>query len=181
MHSPSNLGHKNMTTTIKSLALGFIFSLVAIASANAQSLKLNLTPAKASAFADIAVLVIKQTTGKRLDYSPASLKLVDEYVLGHKKNGATTASMNKTLIALGCYVGEVMVRNLGFKWDNPTDKELALGFDATGIRGKNGGFSNPIGKVFKLMQNGEEDSVAIFYAVFSKDLSKEIKAMVTNR
>jgi len=35
--------------------------------------------------------------------------------------------------------------------------------------------------VFKLMQNGEEDSVAIFYAVFSKDLSKEIKAMVTNK
>jgi hypothetical protein len=32
--------------------------------------------------------------------------------------------------------------------------------------------SNPIGKVFKLMENGEEDSVVFFYVVFSKDLNR---------
>jgi len=65
-----------------------------------------------------------------------------------------------------------MVRNLGYKWDNPTQKEISIGFDLTGVRGKNAGFSNPIGKVFKLMKNGQEDSVENFYNILSKDLTE---------
>lgn len=71
-----------------------------------------------------------------------------------------------------------MVRNLGYKWDNPTQKEISIGFDVTGVRGKNDSFSNPIGKVFKLMKNGQEDSVEHFYSVFSKDLSEVVPEKV---
>lgn len=153
------------------------FSLVALivvaVSAQANELALDLMPDKAKPLAEVAVNAVSQMNGLKLDYSPASLKIIDQLVLGFRKEGNSTQSMNKTLIIFGCYVGEVMVRNLGSKWDNPDKKERSLGFDVTGIRGKNGGFSNPIGKVFKLMQNGAEDSVEHFYSVFSKDLTQQ--------
>ncbi|MCX7205600.1 MAG: hypothetical protein NT086_06345 [Proteobacteria bacterium] len=151
----------------------FIISLfLATTASQANELSLDLMPSKATALAEVTVNVVAQMNGKKLDYSPESLKIIDQLVLGFRKEGNSVESMNKTLIIFGCYVGEVMVRNLGYKWDNPTQKEISIGFDLTGVRGKNAGFSNPIGKVFKLMKNGQEDSVEHFYNVFSKDLTE---------
>jgi hypothetical protein len=134
----------------------------------ANVLSLDLMPDKAKSLAEVAVRVVAKIDGQHLDYSPDSLKTIDQLVLGFRKEGDTTETVNKTLIVLGCYVGEVMVRNLGYKWDNPNEREMSEGFNMTGIRSSNGSFSNPIGKVFKLMQNGKEDSVVPFYEVFSK-------------
>lgn len=149
-------------------SIAFLF---VVTTSHANQLALDLMPDKAKPLAEVAVKAMSQMHGIQLDYSPESLKSIDKAVLDLRKNGVSMQTVNKTLIVLGCYVGEVMVRNLGYKWDNPDSKEIALGFDVTGIRGENNGFSNPIGKVFKLMQNGEEDSVDSFYAAFSKDLS----------
>lgn len=153
----------------------FAFSTTA---SQANGLGLDLMPDKATALAGVTVNVVAQMNGQKLDYSPASLKIIDQIVLGFRKEGNTIESMNKTLIIFGCYVGEVMVRNLGYKWDNPTQKEISIGFDVTGVRGKNDSFSHPIGKVFKLMKNGQEDSVEHFYSVFSKDLSEVVPEKV---
>ena len=158
-----------MTHLCRTFVLSIILCLAAVTAAYSKSPSLDLMPDKARNLAELAVVVIQKSQGKLLDFSPESLKTVDELVLGFKKEGNTPQSMNKTLVILGCYVGEVMVRNLGYQWDNPTDTEMAFGFDVTGIRGKNGGLSNPIGKVFKLMTIGEEDSVMAFYQAFSKD------------
>lgn len=152
--------------------LASIVFLFVVTSTHANQLALDLMPDKAKPLAEVAVKAMSQMHGIQLDYSPESLKSIDEAVLEWRKNGASTQTVNKTLIVFGCYVGEVIVRNLGYKWDNPDSKEMSLGFDVTGIRDKNNGFSNPIGKVFKLMQNGEEDSVEGFYTVISKDLSQ---------
>lgn len=155
-------------------ALALLLFSTFVTSAYSQTLSLDLMPDKAKVLAEIAVTVAEKANGQRLDYSPESLKAVDQLVLGFRKEGNTPQTMRRTLLALGCYVGEVMVRNLGYKWDNPSEKEMALGFDVTGIRGKDGGLSNPIGKVYKLIQNGEEDSVVFFYQVFSQDMGKAI-------
>ena len=115
--------------------------------------------------------MVQQLDGDHLDYSPESLKAVDRILLKLHDEGTAPQSIQKTVIAFGCYVGEVMVRNLGYKWDMPSEKERSVGFSMIGVRDKKGGFSNPIGKVYKRVQNGQEDSVVFFYEVFSKSIA----------
>jgi hypothetical protein len=64
-----------------------------------------------------------------------------------------------------------MVRNLDFVWAMPNEQERTVGFSYVGVRSGNGYFSNPINKVFKLLVNGEEDSVAYLYAVAARQIS----------
>ena len=161
-----------------------IFSMVFMTmTTHAAKLQLDFMPDKAKQLANDAVKVVAQVSGQHLDYSPESLKIIDQVVLKFRKDGKTTGEINKTLVAFGCYVGEVMVRNLGYKWENPDEKEMALGFDITGIRTTDGGLVNPVGKIFKLMKNGEEDNTVTFYAVYSKnpiDLIKRQKSVPHN-
>ncbi|WP_377156178.1 DUF6278 family protein [Roseateles sp. UC29_93] len=128
------------------------------------------SPEVAAKLAGMAVTIFQQQQIK-LDYSPESLRQVDALILKWRAEGNTAESMQKTLLILGCYVGEVMVRNLpGARWDHPTEKEraLVLGDLPMGMRTLPSGFSNPMGKVFKRMANGEEDSVFFFYEVFGR-------------
>lgn len=162
---------------LRRLLLCFFLVLTTTVS-HANGLELDLMPDQAPKLADVAVTAVAKMSGQKLDYSPASLKIIDQLVLGFRKEGNSAQDINKTLIVLGCYVGEVMVRNLGYKWDNPTQKEISIGFDVTGVRGKNNVFSNPIGKVFKLLENGQEDSVEFFYSVSSQNLSELAAAQI---
>lgn len=125
----------------------------------------NPTPEDASELAAYAVKLAREVEGVTLDYSPESLKHIDHTVLSFKEAGRKANDVPGTLVIFGCYVGEVLVRNLGSKWDMPNEKEKKLGFEGVGVRSKSGAFWNPIGKVFKLLANGEEDSVHYFYVV----------------
>lgn len=133
----------------------------------------GVTPDQAPKIAEIAVDVVKQVDGYQLDYSPESLQTVDKIALKLHEEGKTPQSIPKTILVLGCYVGEVMVRNLGYKWEMPTEKEKELGFEMVGIRDRKGSFLNPIGKVYKRVQNGSEDSVVMLY-----DFSREFSAII---
>ncbi len=159
-------------------AAQWVWCVLCLPSVHAGSLALDLMPDKGKTLADVAVLVAKQQGISTLDFSPESLKAVDQLVLKFRAEGNMAQSIQKTFIVLGGYVGEVMVRNLGLKWDNPNEAEQSVGFNLTGIRAKDGGLSNPIGKVFKLMQNGEEDSLAHFYAVFSNGTRQRLMDMI---
>jgi hypothetical protein len=125
----------------------------------------NPTPDDARQLAERAVQAAKNIEGITLDYSPESLKHIDRIVLQLRNGGVPMKQIGGTLVAFGCYVGEVLVRNLSAHWDYPNEKERAVGFDILGVRMKKGGFWHPIGKVFKLMANGDEDSVVYLYAV----------------
>ena len=146
--------------------------LLLVGTATAQT---GLTPEQAPKIAEIAVTMVQQFDGYHLDYSPESLKAVDRILLKLHDEGNSPQSIQKTIITFGCYVGEVMVRNLGYKWDLPSEKERAVGFSMIGVRDKKGGFSNPIGKVYKRVQSGQEDSVAFFYEVFSKSIADSVE------
>lgn len=135
------------------------------AMADERQLDFGITPDQAPKLAELAISVIEKMRGQRLDYSPESLKVIDSLVLGYRSEGHTPQSMGKTMVVFGCYVGEVMVRNLDYHWDRPSEKEYEVGFTSIGLRKKNGQFTNPIGKVFKLLVNGEEDRVAFLYEV----------------
>jgi hypothetical protein len=123
------------------------------------------TPDDARAFAAYAVRLVRDVEGKTLDYSPASLKVIDDTVLSMKASGKSEKEIGATLAIFGCYVGEVLVRGLGAAWEMPNDKELKMGFRLVGVRAKSGTFWNPIAKVFKLFRNGKEDNVSHFYVV----------------
>ena len=76
--------------------------------------------------------------------------------------------MSGTAIVIGCYVGEVMVRNLGAIWVNPNEVSSPLSSSDGNIpliQTSVGTLSNPIGKVFKAIDNGSEDSIVWFYEV----------------
>lgn len=125
----------------------------------------NPTPEVASEIAAYAVKLVREIEGVVLDYSPKSLAHIDKTVLSFRDSGKTVRDVNGTLVVFGCYVGEVLVRNLGARWEMPGSQERKLGFDIVGIRTPSGVFWNPIGKVFKLLLNGEEDSVQYLYSV----------------
>lgn len=151
------------------LPIAFLFLMETAAA------QVGITPEQAPQIAEFAVTQVKQFDGYLLDYSPESLKIIDRIVLKLHDEGNSPQSMPKTVTILGCYVGEVMVRNLGYKWDLPTEKEKAVGFEIVGIRDKKGGFSNPIGKIYKRLQNGNEDSVMQFYQVFSTSIAESVE------
>ncbi len=142
----------------------------------AQGKPASWTPEAAKHLAEIAAGPIAQSEQVTLDYSPESLKQVDAMVLRWRAAGSTEETLRKTLIVLGCYVGEVMVRNIeGAKWLVTTEKERPIFGDTPILVEWGGNISNPLGKVFKLMGNGEEDSVVGLYRMAVQLRQKALK------
>jgi hypothetical protein len=94
--------------------------------------------------------------GFELDYSPESLRIVDSIIGGGAED--EDAEPGPLLVLAACYVGEVIIRHLGGSWTlaEPSDS-------LPSVKLTNGGICNPVGKVIKLYQNGEADSVAFFF------------------
>lgn len=132
----------------------------------------NLTPEDAAKYATLAVSMAEKLEGVNLDYSPNSLKSVDEIILKFHMAGKKPEDMQRAIIVLGCYVGEVMIRNLGGKWEMPNEKARAIGFIFMGVKTKKENFTFPIEKSFKRLINGSEDSVFHLYSVVAANHSK---------
>jgi hypothetical protein len=100
--------------------------------------------------------------GLPLDYSPDSLRLVDQQ-LGTWREGADE-DLTVPLRAAGAYVGEVIVRHLSGTWRNvegtPIEK-IASGPIVVELPGE--AFCNPLGKAWKRFDMGPGDSVAFFF------------------
>lgn len=71
-------------------------------------------PPKISQWADSAVSTFKDRFGLSLDYSPASLKIMDKAISKYFPKGEEP--LPTTLLPLGAYLGEVLRRNLGGEW-----------------------------------------------------------------
>lgn len=129
------------------------------------------TPAEARRMAEQFVAMMQRKKGVVLDYSPESIASVDAAVDQIKATGATEVQASGILYAIGCYIGEVLVRHADGQWK------------ATGEMGMtevcswplvvalpSGAGANPIGKAFKRFQNGEADSLSYFWHVGSKTI-----------
>jgi len=136
-------------------------------------MKLNLrfppTPEYAEQHAEIMVQAAKEISGAELDFSPASLNAVDEIIEQMRQDGDTVEQIAETLFGFGCYVGEVFVRNKDAKW-RLTEETPMKDFAGVPMVVELGPeqICNPIGKVFKRLENGKVDNLPYFYYVFTK-------------
>ncbi|GAA1076646.1 hypothetical protein [Tsukamurella strandjordii] len=130
-----------------------------------RALRLPAAPVAANA-AELAVVAVdaaRSVAGLELDYTPGSLRAVDEVLDGFREPGSD--AMAETIFVFGCYVGEVLVRHAGYRWiDTPNDGVQFVG-PLSVVSG--GQYASPINKAFKRVDEGEVDSVAYFYEVFS--------------
>ncbi|AQS71981.1 hypothetical protein B1H29_14135 [Streptomyces pactum] len=114
-----------------------------------------------------AAFVGRAAAGHRLplDYSPASLRIVDFLVDGLRKGGADHERARGALLGLGAYVGEVLVRRAGATWvDFDTDQRAYFG-QPVGVRMPDGRVWNPLGRVHNRLAagGGPEESLHTFY------------------
>ncbi|MGI5377749.1 hypothetical protein ACQEV2_26590 [Streptomyces sp. CA-251387] len=99
-----------------------------------------------------------------LDYSVASLRIVDFLIDGLRKGGADRERAQRTLLGLGAYVGEVLVRRAGAVWVDFDADQCAYFGQPVGVRMPDGRVWNPLGKVLNRFElGGPKESLQIFY------------------
>lgn len=99
-----------------------------------------------------------------LDYSVASLRIVDFLIDGLRKGGAEHERARETLFGLGTYVGEVLVRRAGAEWVDFNADQRAYFGQPVGVRMPDGRVWNPLGKVRNRFElGGPGESLQTFY------------------
>ena len=125
-------------------------------------------PANAPRFAADVVASAAKINDVTLDYGVESLVAVDAIMDALRADGVSIKQIAETLFGFGCYVGEVLVRNSSASWRTPNKQELEwFGWPLVVSAGEQN-VSNPIGKVFKRFENGDEDNLRYFYGVFAR-------------
>ncbi|MER6228777.1 MULTISPECIES: hypothetical protein [Streptomyces] len=113
-----------------------------------------------------------------LDYSVASLRLVDRIIDGLRRDQPDRARVDPVLRGLGAYLGEVMVRRAGGRWVD-FDAEQTLFFGQTvGVRMGDGRVWNPLGKTANRFEAGSEESVQRFYLLVHGRSRRAVPARV---
>lgn len=113
-----------------------------------------------------AAAFVARATGRHrlpLDYSVASLRVVDALVDGLRKGAADGERVRGTLFELGAYVGEVLVRRAGGVWVDLDEGLRAYFGQPVGVRMPDGRIWNPVGKVHNRFEGGRKESLQTFY------------------
>ncbi|MEV8532662.1 hypothetical protein [Streptomyces sp. NPDC051211] len=100
-----------------------------------------------------------------LDYTAASLRIVDRLIDGLRKGGTERERVSGALLGLGAYVGEVLVREAGAVWvDLSPEHRLYSGFaHPVGVRMPDGRVWNPLGRTVNRFEIGPQESLQTFY------------------
>ena len=111
-----------------------------------------------------AVALVQRKFGFRLDYDPPSLIVVDALVDKIKETGATEHQASGLLLGLGCYVGEVFVRNARGSWRNTADMGLKKSVAYPIVIALPGAVGcDPLGALFRRFNAGPPEGVASLY------------------
>ncbi|MEU1346268.1 hypothetical protein [Streptomyces sp. NPDC005795] len=113
----------------------------------------------------VAEFVRRVTARNRLplDYSVASLRVVDRITDGLRRAGPEQRIVARELFWFGAYAGEVFVRRAGAQWVDFDRGQQELFGQMVGVRMPDGRVWNPIGKVAKRFVAGQEESVQQLY------------------
>ncbi len=132
-----------------------------------------------AAAAESAIQHAKKHWSTDLDYSPKSIEDV-ELILARMyesiprgflsklfKKKPSDEQMAQICVAYGAYIGEVFRREFGGTWskENIMDQQ-----DVLALKFTDQNMIFPPGKVWKRLQNGEEDNVYFFYQVIRSRL-----------
>ena len=125
----------------------------------------RVDPAIAPQAAEFAVTVARDIFKAELDFTPATLEALDTIIENTRLGGCKVSEMTYFMIGFGCYLGEVIVRNIGGVWQSTSDiltkakyeEELVLLLESKGV------LLNPLGKVHKRLRIGPDESVEAFY------------------
>ncbi|MEW5990739.1 MAG: hypothetical protein AB1736_05250 [Chloroflexota bacterium] len=140
-------------------------------------LKYEPSPENLAEFAVDVVASAEGISGVKLDYTPASLALVDDIIEGFRSEGVGSRQVGETLFGFGCYVGEVSVRHAGGRWRRTEETPMrGIAGHAFVIELPAGNYCNPLAKTFKRMDDGSVDSLAYFYRVVANDEARDIRA-----
>ncbi|WP_258573825.1 hypothetical protein [Streptomyces sp. KM273126] len=123
-----------------------------------------------------AGFVVRLTERNRLplDYSVASLRVVDFLVDGLRKGGVDRERVAGALFGLGAYVGEVLVRRAGAVWVDFDAEQRAYFGQPAGVRMPDGRVWNPLGKVVNRFEVGREESLQTFYLLLHGRVRQEV-------
>jgi hypothetical protein len=96
----------------------------------------------------------------RLDYSPASLSSLEEFIARQFDPPGSSFFGESLAVGVGAYVGEVVIRNLGGRWE-PDGAPVVVGIGRIER-------TYPVQKAHKRFSNGPADSLAWFYQVVAR-------------
>ncbi|NEA39857.1 hypothetical protein G3I76_25890 [Streptomyces sp. SID11233] len=117
-------------------------------------------PGEAARFAADIIEMAADISGAELDYSPASIGVIEDIVDGFRAEGATSGEMADSLVAFGCYVGEVVIRHVGGSWQHTTD---ALRVVPLAVRLPGQRDCHPVDWVFRRLELGSRGSIRELY------------------
>ena len=130
----------------------------------------EIIPENGEKFAKQFSEIFKKVEGIELDYSPASIALVDNMLETRRGEGLSVDDFAETIFTAGCYVGQVIVNNNPSKWIREEDANLPEGIRMSAIIIKIGNtVYDPVSKAYKRFFNGSIDNLDSFYAVFTQD------------
>jgi hypothetical protein len=121
-----------------------------------------LTPENALEAAAEAVEFVRTKAHLELDYSPRSLENLDDVLEDIHKSGQKSHEMGGGVTCFGCYLGEVLIRDLGGQWRGREEAGYRETAFPIVLAFSNGMALNPLGKVCKRIDNGAEDSLTSF-------------------
>jgi len=108
--------------------------------------------------ADI-VAVVREGSGIRLDYTPASLASVDRLIGGIRREQPPLEAVLPALRGFGAYAGQVLVRTAGATWVVIGEDERDRFGQPFGLRTPDGRMWDPLGRAVLRYENGPQDSL----------------------
>lgn len=135
-------------------------------------LRYPATPKNAHDHAQLAVQVAADEFDTQLDYSPDSLETLDVQIESLRDEGLDGEAAAEVLFVFGCYVGEVLVRNLGGTWASTSRSPLR---DVSPwpmvVTLPDGSAWDAIGKVYRRLELGDSEFLPAFFGWASRGRS----------
>lgn len=128
-------------------------------------LRYPASPENAAAHAQLAVGVARQEWETALDYTPGSLESLDAAIDSLREDGRDGEEAAEVLFVFGCYLGEVLVRNLRGRWQ-PTARSPLQGVSPWPmvVVLPDGSCWDAIGKTYKRLELGDGEYLPAFFA-----------------
>jgi hypothetical protein len=129
-------------------------------------LRFPASPANAADHAQLAVEVALEEYEEPLDFSPGSLEDLDQHIERLREQGMNGEDVAEILFVFGCYLGEVLVRQLGGRWaPTPLSSLRAISPWPMVVVLQDGSTWDPIGKAYVRLELGDTEYLPAYFKV----------------